>query len=80
MIFLKSLDLTAPPNAVSEPVAKDRLIEGTPNTVSWALETPFDGLFCGIWCCTEGAFRILYDEWDYCRLHEGLQLDRSTFS
>jgi uncharacterized protein len=71
-MFLHSLDLSAPPHAIKELIAKDRLLEGEPVTISWALDTPFEGLYCGIWCCTEGAFRIHYDEWEYCRLHEGL--------
>jgi len=71
-MFLQSLNLTPPSDAISEPIPKEKILEGDPQTVSWALETPFEGLYCGVWCCTEGAFSIQYDEWEYCHIHAGL--------
>ena len=48
----------------------DRLISGDPVFTTWNLEER-DGLYCGIWQSTPGAWRIQYDEWEYCRILSG---------
>ncbi len=50
--------------------APDRLIAGDPVFSTWNLEER-DGLYCGIWRATPGKWRIVYDEWEYCRIREG---------
>lgn len=47
-----------------------RLIEGTPEHRAWACEED-RGLYCGIWGSTPGAWRVIYDEWEYCRILAG---------
>ena len=50
--------------------APDRLIEGDPVFTSWDIEER-DGLYAGIWQSTPGAWRVAYDEWEYCRILSG---------
>lgn len=51
----------------------DRLIAGDPVFTTWNLEER-DGLYCGIWQATPGKWRIVYDEWEYCRILEGVSI------
>ncbi|WP_377511500.1 cupin domain-containing protein [Octadecabacter sp. R77987] len=50
--------------------AADRLVSGDPQFTTWNLEDR-DGLFCGIWQSTPGAWRVAYDEWEYCHILSG---------
>lgn len=50
-----------------------RLIAGDPVFSTWNLEER-NGLWCGIWRSTPGKWRILYDEWEYCRILSGLSV------
>lgn len=50
--------------------APDRVIKGDPQFTTWNLEDR-DGLYCGIWEATPGAWRVSYDEWEYCRILAG---------
>ena len=47
-----------------------RLIEGDPLHRTWAAEDD-RGLYCGVWESTPGAWRVQYDEWEYCRILAG---------
>jgi uncharacterized protein len=53
--------------------APDRVIAGDPVFTSWTLEDR-DGLYCGIWESTPGAWRVSYDEWEYCRILSGVSI------
>jgi len=55
---------------ISRPAA-DRLISGDPEHSTWNL-TEDRGLYCGIWESTPGAWRVKYDEWEYCRILSGV--------
>ena len=33
-----------------------------------------DGLYCGIWESTPGAWRVVYDEWEYCHILSGVSI------
>ena len=50
--------------------APDRLISGAPVFTTWNLEEA-DGLYAGIWRSTPGRWRVVYSEWEYCRILEG---------
>ena len=50
--------------------APDRLVSGDPQFTTWNLEDR-DGLLCGIWQSTPGAWRVAYDEWEYCHILSG---------
>ncbi len=65
--FLR-LTPTATPEADHPPA--DRLISGNPEFTTWNVEDR-DGLYCGTWASTPGKWRIVYDEWEYCRILKG---------
>ncbi len=46
------------------------LVAGDPVHTTWSTEDD-NGLYCGIWQSTPGAWRVHYDEWEYCRILEG---------
>lgn len=58
-------DVTRPP--------ADRVVAGDPVFTTWSLEER-GNLFCGLWQSTPGKWRIAYDEWEYCRIVEGLSV------
>ncbi|MGD9916641.1 MAG: cupin domain-containing protein [Paenirhodobacter sp.] len=47
-----------------------KLVAGDPVHSTWNLEDD-RGLYCGIWESTPGAWRVSYDEWEYCRILAG---------
>lgn len=47
-----------------------KVIAGDPVHSSWNREDD-RGLYAGIWESTPGAWRISYDEWEYCRILSG---------
>jgi uncharacterized cupin superfamily protein len=53
--------------------AADRLIAGDPVHTTWSLDER-GGLFAGIWQSTPGAWRVVYDEWEYCRILSGVSV------
>lgn len=53
--------------------APDRLISGNPRFSTWNVEDR-DGLYCGTWESTPGKWRIVYDEWEYCRVLSGVSV------
>ncbi|AZQ68853.1 cupin domain-containing protein [Silicimonas algicola] len=57
--------------------APDRVLSGDPKFRTWNLEKR-DGLYAGVWEATPGKWRILYDEWEYCRILEGRSVITST--
>lgn len=57
---------------ISRP-APARLITGDPEHRTW-LTDEATGLWCGVWQSTPGAWRVVYDEWEYFRLTEGFSI------
>ncbi len=53
--------------------APDRLLAGDPVFTTWNVEER-DGLYCGIWQATPGKWRIVYEEWEYCRILSGVSI------
>ena len=51
----------------------EKVLAGDPVHTTWNLEER-DGLYCGIWQATPGKWRIAYDEWEYCRILEGVSV------
>jgi len=47
-----------------------RLISGDPVHRTWNLEDR-DGLYAGVWESTPGAWRVVYDEWEFCHILSG---------
>jgi uncharacterized cupin superfamily protein len=56
----------------------DRLISGHPKFRTWNIEERPGGLFAGVWESTPGAWRIQYDEWEYCRIVSGVSIVTET--
>jgi uncharacterized cupin superfamily protein len=47
-----------------------RLISGDPVHTTWNAED-HDGLYAGVWQSTPGAWRVVYDEWEFCHILAG---------
>lgn len=75
MSFLLSFDpatLGAPEE--TEPLP-ERIVSGTPRHLTWNVETLPDGaLFAGIWQSSPGAWRVDYEEWEFCSITEGVSI------
>ena len=50
--------------------APGAVVAGDPRFTSWDLEAR-EGLYAGLWQSTPGAWRVSYDEWEYCRILAG---------
>ncbi len=50
-----------------------RVLSGDPVFTTWNVEDRA-GLYAGIWQSTPGAWRITYDEWEYCRILSGVSV------
>jgi uncharacterized cupin superfamily protein len=50
----------------------DRLVAGNPRHTTYITYESADGrTFCGVWESTEGAWRVVYDEWESCTVLDG---------
>jgi uncharacterized cupin superfamily protein len=50
----------------------DRIVEGAPVfRTSVHYEAPDGRLVAGVWESTPGAWRVAYDEWEWCRIRHG---------
>lgn len=55
--------------------AEDRIISGEPRTRTWNVEESPDGkLFAGIWEATPGKWRVVYEEWEFFRIEDGVSV------
>jgi uncharacterized cupin superfamily protein len=53
----------------------ERIIAGAPTFRTWTFEEGADGkTFAGVWESTVGAWRISYDEWEYCSILSGVSI------
>lgn len=71
MLFVPFDPAAATPE-VSRP-DPDRVLSGDPVFTAWNLEER-GGLFAGLWQATPGKWRISYDEWEYCRIRQGVSV------
>ena len=53
-------------------VEADKLVEGSPRAVSTLDYTRGDKIFAGEWSATAGAWRVKYEEWEFCHVLEGI--------
>ncbi|WP_103122090.1 cupin domain-containing protein [Methylopila sp. Yamaguchi] len=52
--------------------APELVVEGAPTfRTSVHYESPDGRLITGVWSATPGAWRVAYDEWEWCRLRSG---------
>ena len=55
--------------------SEDRILSGQPHTRTWNVEETPDGkTFAGIWEATPGKWRVVYDEWEFCRVESGVSV------
>ena len=69
MEFLEKLTKDAGFAEVTRPDPA-KLVSGDPVHTTWNVEDR-DGLFCGLWQSTPGAWRVSYDEWEYVHIQAG---------
>lgn len=55
-----------------QPIAAERLIEGSPVTETRLDYTQGESVFAGEWSSGVGAWRVRYDEWEFCHMLEGI--------
>lgn len=57
--------------ATTEPIAPERLLEGAPVTQTRIDYERAEKIFAGEWSAGIGAWRVAYDEWEFCHMLEG---------
>jgi uncharacterized cupin superfamily protein len=50
-----------------------RVLRGDPRFRTWNAEER-DGLYAGVWEATPGAWRVSYDEWEFCHILSGVSV------
>jgi uncharacterized cupin superfamily protein len=55
-----------------EPVPPDRLLDGAPTTRTSLDYERGETMFAGEWSASVGAWRVRYDEWEFCHMLEGV--------
>jgi uncharacterized cupin superfamily protein len=53
------------------PIAADRLVEGAPMTRTSLDYAKDEKIYAGEWSADVGAWRVTYEEWEFCHLLEG---------
>ena len=53
----------------------EKVVSGDPVHTTWNIEDA-DGLYCGLWQSTPGAWRVEYVEWEYIRILSGYSVLR----
>ncbi|MFN7167580.1 MAG: cupin domain-containing protein [Pannonibacter sp.] len=52
--------------------APEKIVSGSPQFTTWLVETRDDERqFTGVWQSTPGAWRVSYDEWEFCSILNG---------
>jgi uncharacterized cupin superfamily protein len=55
--------------------APERVIAGAPQFETWSTYESADGkYFTGLWRATPGRWRIVYTEWEFCEILEGISI------
>lgn len=76
MTTFERITKTAAEPEVEKP-AGEKVISGDPEFTTWNIEER-EGLYAGIWQSTPGAWRVSYDEWEYCRILSGHSILKSS--
>lgn len=74
MTHLARLSRDAAPSETTRPDPA-KVTKGDPVHTTWNLEDR-DGLYCGLWQSTPGAWRVSYSEWEYVHILEGISILR----
>lgn len=51
----------------------DKIVAGNPEHRTWNLDEG-NGLHCGLWQSTPGAWRVSYDQWEFVHIREGVSI------
>lgn len=70
-MHLLTIDRSVPPET-SRP-DPSRHVAGDPVFTTWNVEER-DGLYAGRWQATPGTWRVIYEEWEYCHILDGLSI------
>lgn len=73
---MQKLDTSATQPETSRPDA-GKVVSGDPIHTTWNLYEG-EGLFCGIWQSSVGAWRVRYDEWEYVNILSGHSILRGV--
>ena len=74
LVRLALHELDALPFEAGAP-APERLVRGDPRHRTWRLDESADGkTFAGVWESTPGAWRVAYDEWEFCTILSGVSV------
>lgn len=70
---MKDLLVPLDPNAPveRENVPEFKVLEGSPSTVTRNQYAMGEHIFVGEWSSTVGAWRVSYEEWEFCEMLEG---------
>lgn len=75
MSFLLRFDLDRLGPAEETVPLPERIVSGDPRHLTWNLESLPDGAqFAGIWESSLGAWRVDYEEWEFCTLLAGVSI------
>jgi len=55
-----------------QPIAADRLVDGAPVTETRLDYESGNATYVGEWSAGVGAWRVSYDEWEFCHMLEGV--------
>ncbi len=53
--------------------APERVVKGDPRFWTWNAEER-DGIYAGVWEASPGAWRVSYDEWEFCHILSGVSV------
>jgi len=75
MSHLLRFDLAALGDPEETAPLPERVVAGDPRHLTWNFETLPDGaLFAGVWESSPGAWRVDYEEWEFCTLTAGISV------
>lgn len=72
MPLLHRLTLDGIPPDITRPDPA-KVVQGDPVHTTWNAEHR-DGLYCGLWQSTPGAWRVSYDEWEFVHILQGVSV------
>lgn len=68
-MLIERVDQSAVEPEVERP-NPEKVVSGNPVHTTWNIEDD-NGLYCGIWQSTPGAWQVEYTEWEYIRILSG---------
>jgi uncharacterized protein len=69
MLLIERVTRDATPPETERP-DPEKVVSGDPVHTTWNIEER-DGLYCGLWQSTPGAWKVSYSEWEYIHILAG---------